>query len=497
MPSSSEPEATDSRREKLLQDVLENTSTLSAALTREGIILATSARFAEMLKISRKELKGAPFQDLIAPEERSGFLRLLAQSTQQRASVGEVVLRNMDVESIFTQILLRRMHRPYPDVILLLALDTTRHHRFAERLRRQKAEMEARVGERIAQLAEANRALATQKALLERVLEQLPDPLLVIDVERRILLANPASRRLVDADPRGMSFDEARSRLGEFFGTDGRPIPPDEDPLVKALHGEACVGREVLSVRASGERRIFLINAMPLLDEHGQNVGAISHFAEVTHLRGVTGEMPARLDNEDVLLRELRHRFRNNLAILASLLGLHSDSVTSEEARAALEESRQRVYSMARLHDQLHLGGSLEAVQMGAYLDGLVANLARSYGRPTIQVLVSAEPVTLDPERASSVGLIVNELVTNAFKHAFRGADTGEIGVGLEEIGEEYRLHVWDTGTGFLSDDTPEHSASFGLRLVNLLVRRLDGTLSSGATAGSRFTITFPIKPMH
>ncbi len=132
---------------------------------------------------------------------------------------------------------------------------------------------------------------------------------------------------------------------------------------------------------------------------------------------------------------------------------------------------------------------------MGDYLDGLVATLARSYGRPTIQVSVSADAVTLDPERASSVGLIVNELVTNAFKHAFREAGAGEIGVGLEEIGEEYRLHVWDTGMGFPRDHSPEHGASFGLRLVNLLVRRLDGTLSKDATAGSRFTITFPIKP--
>jgi two-component sensor histidine kinase len=109
-------------------------------------------------------------------------------------------------------------------------------------------------------------------------------------------------------------------------------------------------------------------------------------------------------------------------------------------------------------------------------------------------VCVEAGDVLLEVERANSIGLIVNELVTNAFKHAFPDERLGRIAVNLEEIGEDYRLCVRDTGVGFLSDRNLERSPSFGLRLVDLLVRRLDGTLSIDATAGTQFTVMFPVK---
>jgi PAS domain S-box-containing protein len=469
------------------------------ALNPEGRVLLASERFAAMVKLPREQLEGVAFEQFIAPQERSRFQRLLAQSEAVRGSAGEVVLRRNDDESLFAHIALRRLRRPFPDVILLLCLDTTHHHHVADRLRRERAELEARVQERTAELAEANnalqeanRALAAQKALLESVLDQSPDPLVVVDVRRRILLANSAARQLGDTDPSGASLDVAQGPLGRLSEADGRPIGPDEASLVKALHGEACLGREVHVAQPNGAARTFLVSTMPLLDDQRRIVGAVSTSTEVTHLRKTEGKAPPAFEDKDILLREMRHRFRNNLAILASLLGLQSDSVTSEEARAALEESRQRVYSMARLQDQLHHGGSAEPVRMDIYLDVLMGTLTQAYGRPGIEVSVNAQGVILDAGRADSVGLIVNELVTNAFKHAFPKGRAGEILVAMEDDGEDYRLRVWDTGVGFLSDGDLEQRSSFGLRLVNLLVRRLHGSLSIETAAGSQVIIRFP-----
>jgi PAS domain S-box-containing protein len=468
----------------------------TAALSLEGILLSASPRFAEMLKKPREELIGTPFEQFVAPQERSRFQRLLTQSNAVRGSSGEVILRRSDDESLYAHLALRRLRRPFPDVILLLCVDTTHHHHTAERLGRERAELAAQVEERTAELAASNnalqaahRALAVEHAVLQSALEQLPDALIIVDTERHILLANSAARQLGDLMPSGLSPDPAQHALQRLFDLDGRPIDPDHVPILKALRGEPCLGQDIRVVHPNGEERTYLVNALPLFDDTKHIVGVISNAADVTHLRQPDAALPASL-----LLREMRHRFRNNLAFLSSLLGLQSDSVTSEEARKALEESRQRVYSMARLQDHLHHGRSEEPVRMTTFLNDVVTALARAYGHPAIQVCVEAGDVLLEMERANSVGLIVNELVTNAFKHAFPDERQGRIAVNLEEIGENYRLRVRDTGVGFLYDRNLERNSSFGLRLVHLLVRRLDGTLSIEATAGTQFTVIFPVK---
>jgi two-component sensor histidine kinase len=147
---------------------------------------------------------------------------------------------------------------------------------------------------------------------------------------------------------------------------------------------------------------------------------------------------------------------------------------------------------MAKLQDQLRTTGRA-TIRMQEYLQSLVQTLEESYGRPGVALGVAVAPLTLDADRASWVGLILTELVTNAFKHAFPANQPGRIEVRLDRLGERYVLSVADTGAGLPVGLDVERQPSVGLRLVHLLSERLRGELTTTAREGTTFTVSFSV----
>lgn len=178
------------------------------------------------------------------------------------------------------------------------------------------------------------------------------------------------------------------------------------------------------------------------------------------------------LSEREVLLREIHHRVKNNLQIISSLLNLQSKSIDDTAAQSAVAESRNRVKSMALIHEQLYQEDILAGVHMPHYVEELAQTLARSYGVNTDQIMIDikVEDMTLDVDTAIPIALILNELVSNAFKYAFRGRDSGQLSIELKTGDGILVLLVADDGVG-LTD--LEAKQSFGLNLVNTLARRL------------------------
>jgi PAS domain S-box-containing protein len=330
----------------------------------------------------------------------------------------------------------------------------------------------------------AKRVLAAQKALLETVVEQAADAIVVFDARGRVVMANASARAISGGDPRAGTRTHTAALLG-VRGEEACPTSADEGPVERALRGEPCFGQEVQIPRS---RRSFLLSALPLRDEREAIAGAIATLADISHLRRA-------LDDRDLALRETKHRLRNNLQILASLLAMQSEAATTEETRTALEESRSRVFSMAHLQDHLAPGQGRAPVRLGRYLQAVVDSLRESYGRAGIRVTVMVEDVVLDHERANTVGLLVTELLTNAFKYAFPDGRPGEIAVGLRADGDGLELQVRDTGCGLPPDLDPRRAASLGLRIVHLLVQRLRATVGIERQPGATFRIRFPVNP--
>jgi two-component sensor histidine kinase len=187
---------------------------------------------------------------------------------------------------------------------------------------------------------------------------------------------------------------------------------------------------------------------------------------------------------------------KNNLQIVSSLLFLQETRTEHPVAAAVLKESRNRVKSMALIHERLYQSPNLGSVDMGKYTRNLVSDLRRSYGAENslVRLTVTVEDITLGITEAIPCGLIINELVSNALKHAFPKGRAGELTIQLVRGNtNQITLTVSDNGIGF-----PEHvdfrqSPSLGLTLINSLVEQLNGTIELDRSKGTTFTITFNV----
>lgn len=200
-------------------------------------------------------------------------------------------------------------------------------------------------------------------------------------------------------------------------------------------------------------------------------------------------ELQSKNNQIETLIRELHHRIKNNLQVVSGLLSLQSYRTENEEARQAMDEGRSRVEAMAMIHQKLYMDKELAAVDMTEYLRNLGNSLAGSFGHSpqTVETTVDLPVVTMDIDRAIPIGLIVNELITNAFKHAFAGGQQPHVQVSLQQKGNALELMVADNGRG-MNEATTE-SQSFGMKLVRTLVQQLDGQLETTAAAGTVFRI--------
>jgi two-component sensor histidine kinase len=198
----------------------------------------------------------------------------------------------------------------------------------------------------------------------------------------------------------------------------------------------------------------------------------------------------AEVAERDLMLRELEHRMKNNFQTVAALLSTQLRRATDETAREALREALNRVTSISQAHHNLYAPGDhTQGVEMGVYLGELCDNLAEALllGEK-VRLRCNIEPGALDRDRAVAIGLIVNELVTNAAKHAFRDGAGGHIRVAFGREAHGYRLVVEDDGQG-LPADYATRPRGLGRGLVEAFTRQAGGSLTVGAGPGARFEV--------
>jgi two-component sensor histidine kinase len=201
----------------------------------------------------------------------------------------------------------------------------------------------------------------------------------------------------------------------------------------------------------------------------------------------------ATLREKEVLIEEVHHRVKNNLQVITSLLGLQARTIKDPATRKKFEESRYRIQAMAILHEILYESSSLAEINFADYIRRLVEHLVRSYGAASrIRTEVRLEALQCHRDVALPCGLIVNELLSNAFKYAFPGGKFGEIRVVLQRRspGKVY-LMVRDNGVGLASGSDWKSSPTLGLRLVRTLARQIDAEVKTSGRAGTLFSITF------
>ena len=194
---------------------------------------------------------------------------------------------------------------------------------------------------------------------------------------------------------------------------------------------------------------------------------------------------------EEIRKKEIHHRIKNNLQVISSLLDLESDKFEEEEVTEAFKESQNRVISMALVHEELYRSQDMESIDFSDYLMKLVNELSYSYSvnKECIKVKMNVDTTFLDMDTAIPLGMIVNELVSNSFKHAFKQREEGEIYVDLSLKDGDLRLTVRDNGVGFPENIDIAETDSLGLQLVTTLTSQIGGTIELERKEGTKFSI--------
>jgi len=250
-------------------------------------------------------------------------------------------------------------------------------------------------------------------------------------------------------------------------------------------------------IRPDGKVRYIHDQAEVIRDETGKAVEMIGTSLDITERKKNQDKIQAALQEKEALLREIHHRVKNNLQVVCALLDLQAETITDPHPREAFEESRNRVRSMAQIHEQLTHNENLAQVNMASYIDELVSSLRVAYGTETVAIQIDVSEVTLPFDSVSPCGLLINELVSNALKHAFPAnisPNQNKIRIVLQHLPKNdqmLELIVADNGVGLPADINLTNPDSLGLTLVNLLIRQLNATLNIERNSGTTFRIVF------
>jgi two-component sensor histidine kinase len=219
---------------------------------------------------------------------------------------------------------------------------------------------------------------------------------------------------------------------------------------------------------------------------------------EISERQQAEEQLQASVQEKEVLLKEIHHRVKNNLQIISSLLYLQSKKIADPQALTMFQQSQNRVKSMALIHETLYQSKDLAHINFADYIHNLTRHLSRecSISGQTITIHVNADELFFSVQTAVPCGLIINELVSNALKHAFPKGN-GEIRLDLSKHNQQLTLMVADNGVGFPQEVDWKRTRTLGLQLVNNLVRQLDGTIElhrhsdSENNGGTQWQVTF------
>lgn len=342
----------------------------------------------------------------------------------------------------------------------------------------------------------AESALHQSEYFLRTVIDTEPECVKLMDRNNTVLMMNAAGLRMVQAS----SPEEVK----------GQPFSRFVDPEYRAAFEEMtrrvfAGGSGSIEFKITGlkGRTVWMeTNAVPFLDEKGGITGLLGITRDVTSKKLRTEALERSLREKEILLRELYHRTKNNMQVISSLISLQSASVADDRILRIFDDTKNRILAMAMVHEKLYQSKDLSSVNMNEYMRDLAHVLLESQTGGQVTLKLDTGNITLPIDTAIPCGLIINELISNSIKYAFKGGRKGEIMISMHGLekgqaaeesghGRTIRMVYADDGPG-LKDTDLEDVKTLGLKLVkNLVTKQLAGRIELASGKGAKFRITF------
>lgn len=362
---------------------------------------------------------------------------------------------------------------------------------FEKRIRIGSGDELAQLGNSFNRMAEnLNRSMVSRE-YVNNIIQSMGDMLVVTDSDYRIGLINRSVADTLDYDDEKLSGRE----IWQLFDK-------DEADRIKGKLSRNDLrnsSMEASFLTASGEKIPVILSFSTLKEGAGNPSGFVFVASNITVQKEAEYRITRSLKEKEVLLSEIHHRVKNNLAVISGLLEMQVWNLSREDVNIApLKESQLRIQSIALVHELLYQSENFSEIRLDQYITKLLAAIRNTHeSEKNVDVITELEKVKLTIQKAIPASLVLNELVVNAYKHAFDGRKEGVIGVKLALSGQEVLLQVEDNGRGLPPDFDPFQQKTLGMTLIKTLVRQIAAHFEVEADGkggtGTRFRIRFEI----
>ena len=325
---------------------------------------------------------------------------------------------------------------------------------------------------------------------LKTLLQSLQSGILVEDETRRIVIANRAFCKLfnIELSPEalaGQDCQEISERAKLVFHDPLRFVERVEELL---RNKKVVIGEEIVLV----DKRVFERDYIPIHAD-GDYRGHLWQYRDISERKQSESQVKASLLEKEILLKEIHHRVKNNLLVVSSLLEWQTDYSKDPSWIKMIGESQNRIYAMALIHEKLYQSNSLARIDLSEYLETLIHQLTISCNLGGDQVLVSRklDSMFLNIETVTPCGLIINELVSNVFEHAFPAGRSGNLFIASHKDEGKVVITIKDDGIGLPHDFELGKAESMGFQLVSLLTQQLEGELRFNQSNGTEIQLVF------
>jgi len=425
-----------------------------------GRFLQLNPEWEKILGFSIPELLETNFLELVHPEDKGRTLEAIDTLKEQREVTGftnRYRTKGGDYRWI--------EWRSYPsgDVIYAAARDITDRIRMEQELRDRE-----------------------EKYRL--IVDNISDLLVKVDAEGRFLYVSPSYCA---------TFGKSEA---ELLGRTFLPLVHEED---RASTVEAMKALNVPPHRAYMEQRAMTVQGWKwlawsdtaMLDKEGRVKEIIGVGRDITERKKIEEELEAAVAEKQALLKELQHRVKNTLSMIASLASLEEMRMEEAPIKEIIAGFKGRISSLALLYDMLYRTGDTKEVELGAYFEGIANSVRDSLlnRKGRIVLLTDCDSVTMGVKNATQLGLIVNEVLTNALKYAFPGDRKGRVSLTLRSTEDLIVITIEDDGIGFPAGFDPDQSSGMGFQLLRMFAEQMGGTSEIGNGAeGTRIVLNLP-----